>query len=69
MKPESRKEQLLAQPVGKELVVYDKQTHTAHRLNQTAALVWRLADGRRTTAELARLLHDAADAPQVFRST
>ena len=64
MTPESKKDQLLAQEVGQELVVYDQQTHTAHRLNRTAALVWRLADGKRTTAELAKILHDAAEAPE-----
>ncbi|MBP8274290.1 MAG: PqqD family protein, partial [Acidobacteria bacterium] len=64
MKPESRKEQLIAQEVGQELVVYDQQTQTAHRLNRTAALVWRLSDGQRTTADLAKLLHDTTDAPE-----
>ena len=63
MTPESRKDQLLAQAVGKEVVVYDERTHAAHRLNPTAALVWRLADGRRTTSELARILHETMDAP------
>ena len=63
MTPEARKDQLLAQDVGDELVLYDERTHEAHRLNHTAALVWRLADGRRSLSEIAPLLHDALDVP------
>ena len=37
MTPQSRKEQLLTQRVGDELVIYDERTHEAHRLNRTAA--------------------------------
>ena len=53
MGPESRKDHLLTQEVGDELVVYDELSHEAHQLNRTAALVWRLADGQRPIAELA----------------
>ncbi len=63
MTPESRREQLISQEVGQELVVYDQQTHVAHRLNRTAAMVWRLADGKRSVADISKILHDAADAP------
>jgi hypothetical protein len=61
--PESRKDQLLAQEVGQELVVYDQQTHTAHRLNRTAAMVWRLADGKRSVGDIASIVHDTVDLP------
>jgi hypothetical protein len=62
--PESRREQLISQEVGQELVVYDQQTHTAHRLNRTAALVWRLADGERSVSDISKILHDTADVPE-----
>src|SRR5262245_5607588 len=61
MTPESRKIDLLAQTVGDELVIYDERTHEAHRLSATAALVWRLADGRRTIDEIARRLRGSID--------
>ena len=59
MTPESRKEQLLTQRVGDELVIYDERTHEAHRLNRTAAQVWEGADGARSVTELARDLRTA----------
>ena len=59
MTPQSRKEQLLTQRVGDELVVYDERTHEAHRLNRTAAEVWEHADGARTVPELASSLRES----------
>jgi hypothetical protein len=53
MTPQSRKQQILTQHVGDELVIYDERTHKAHRLNVTAAHVWETADGVRTVPELA----------------
>lgn len=64
MTPEARKDQLLAQDVGEEMVVYDERTFQAHRLNRTAAAVWRLANGRRSIVEIASLLREAIDAPE-----
>ena len=59
MTPESRKDQLLTQRVGDELVIYDERTHAAHRLNPTAALVWRLADGERSVTDSASNLRES----------
>lgn len=56
MTPESRKDHLLAQPIGDELVIYDQRTHQSHRLNRTAAHVWWLADGSRSLPDLAASL-------------
>jgi PKD domain-containing protein/all-beta uncharacterized protein/coenzyme PQQ synthesis protein D (PqqD) len=65
MCPESRREQLLAQSVGNEIVIYDERTHEAHRLSETAARVWQLADGERDLPALASALYDSiACAPQ-----
>jgi len=35
------------------MVVYDKRRHRAHRLNPTAAKVWSLLNGERSTGEIA----------------
>ena len=63
MKPEARREQLLVQEVGNEVVLYDEQTHQAHRLNRTAAIVWQQADGHRTPEEIAGALREELAAP------
>ncbi len=55
MKPQSRRSGLLIRELPDELLVYDQEQHRAHCLNQTAALVFRQADGTRTIADLAQL--------------
>lgn len=59
MFPQAREEKLLVQEVGDELVVYDQKRHRAHRLNATAARIWRRCDGRTGVAELAATLEEA----------
>ena len=56
--PHARRDALVIQPVGDETIVYDEQRNQAHRLNRTAALVWRHCDGKRTVAGLASLLEE-----------
>jgi Coenzyme PQQ synthesis protein D (PqqD) len=56
MSPKARTERLLTQEVGAELVVYDLDRQEAHRLNSSAALVWRHCDGRTSTGQLTSLL-------------
>jgi len=51
-RPKARRERLVAQRVGDELVVYDSLTHQAHCLAPDAVEVWELADGERTTTEI-----------------
>lgn len=63
MTPEARTDQVIVQDVGDEVVVYDERTSAAHHLNKTAALVWRLADGRRPVSEIAAALNRALDVP------
>lgn len=58
MAPQARRDQLLTQQVGDELVIYDEQLDVAHRLNPPAATVWRLADGERTISDLTELLQE-----------
>ncbi len=61
MKPKARQEQLLVQEIGDEMVVYDQTRHKAHRLNRTAAIVWRHCDGRKEVADLAGVLRQKLD--------
>jgi hypothetical protein len=63
MLPKARRDRLLVQEVGEELVVYDQARDRAHHLNRTAALVWRHCDGQRTAADLAVLLQNEWRAP------
>lgn len=50
--PRSRTEQLLIEELDDELLVYDLDADKAHRLNHTAAAVFRNADGERSVADL-----------------
>ena len=47
---------VIARPVGNEVVVYDPDTHTAHCLNRTAAIVLRSADGESSVGAIAQSL-------------
>jgi PII-like signaling protein len=51
--PEARKEGLVVQQMTDEVLVYDQKRHRAHCLNQTAALVWKHCDGKKTVAAVA----------------
>lgn len=63
MNPEAREDGLIVQTVGDETIIYDQLRDRAHRLNRTAALVWRSCDGRRTVSDLAQALHAETEAP------
>jgi len=56
MTPDARQDDLLVQEVGDETIVYDQRRNHAHRLNRSAALVWRACNGQRTVPELAERL-------------
>jgi hypothetical protein len=51
-RPRARADDLLVEPIEHELLVCDVRSDSAHVLNETAALVWRACDGRRTASEL-----------------
>src|ERR1700722_8882292 len=53
--PRARRDGLLEDAVGEELLLYDQSTHTAHCLSPVAACVWRHCDGERSVTELAGL--------------
>lgn len=58
MLPKARKDGLVVQEVGDELLVYDVQRARAHRLNQATALVWSKCDGQTTLREVTALMQD-----------
>jgi hypothetical protein len=51
--PRARQDGLLEEAVGEELLLYDRESHTAHCLSPLAACVWRHCDGARDLAEVA----------------
>lgn len=53
--PQARKDGLLEETLGEELLLYDQDSHTAHCLSPIAACVWRHCDGERDVTELAEL--------------
>jgi hypothetical protein len=47
-----RRRDLVTRLVDSELVILDRRTNHIHQLNETAARVWSLCDGRRTPSEI-----------------
>ena len=59
MKPIARIDQISAEHVAGETIVYDLRRARAHCLNDTATAVWRYCDGNTPVAEMAgRLQHE-----------
>jgi hypothetical protein len=69
MTPISRREGVLTHEVDGELVIYDQENDTAHRLSSMAAKVWQNCDGRRSVDDLAQLLgeDEATDSAAVVQ--
>lgn len=63
MTPQARQDGLVVQELGDEVVIYDEQRNHVHRLNQTAALVWRHCNGRMTVPDLVGVLQSKLAAP------
>jgi hypothetical protein len=59
--PRARRDGLLEETVGEELLLYDQNSHTAHCLSPIAACVWRHCDGERDMSELAELAGASKD--------
>jgi hypothetical protein len=53
--PRARKDGLLEERVGEELLLYDRDSHTAHCLSPIAACIWQHCDGEHDVTELAEL--------------
>jgi hypothetical protein len=54
--PRARQDGLLEEAVGEELLLYDRDSHTAHCLSPIAACVWRHCDGEHDLTGLAQLV-------------
>lgn len=52
--PQSVRQHISVQRMGDETLLYDRERHRAFCLNASSSAVWRLADGTRTVAEIAR---------------
>jgi hypothetical protein len=61
--PRMRTDGLVTQPLGDEILVYDRHRHQAHCLSRTAAAVWEHCDGKTTVAEMAELMAMELDTP------
>jgi len=61
--PRMRKQGLIIDELPDEVLVYDLDRHRAHCLNQTAALVWKLCDGRTMPRAIARRVQSELDQP------
>ena len=61
--PEARRDGLVVQQLDDEVLIYDRQRHKAHCLNQTAALIWNRCDGQTTIAALAQALSQRTGTP------
>ena len=55
VRPIAKKEGLVIQELNKEVLVYDLDTHKAHCLNESAAMVWKNCDGAKNIGEIADL--------------
>lgn len=51
--PSARKSKLVVRELAEEVLVYDEETHRAHCLNRTAALVWKHCDGKTPVSGIA----------------
>ncbi len=54
--PRKRENGIVAQEISDEVLVYDLDTHKAHCLNPTAALVWSKCDGKTSVPNIAQLV-------------
>jgi hypothetical protein len=61
--PHARVDGLVVSEVDDEVLVYDLNSHKAHSLNRTTALVWRHCDGQTTVGAVAGLLRRELQAP------
>ena len=61
--PHARDEGLVAEELPDEMLVYDLDTHKAHCLNQTAAMVWKHCDGQTPVRDIALILRDKMNTP------
>jgi hypothetical protein len=52
--PMSRRNNIVIQELGGEILVYDLRTNRAFCLNETSAMVWQSCDGKKTVSDISR---------------
>lgn len=53
IKPLARKNDIVIQEFGNEILIYDLKSNKAYNLNETSALIWQLSNGDNTICEIA----------------
>jgi hypothetical protein len=61
--PHARSEGLVITDLDDEILIYDKNRDKAHCLNVTAALVWKLSNGKRSASDIAQAMAKKIDSP------
>ena len=61
--PHARSSGLIITDLDPEVIIYDKERDKAYCLNQTSALVWKYANGKRTVAEIAQAMEHKLHSP------
>lgn len=61
--PAARKSKLVVRELADEVLVYDSDSHRAHCLNHTAALVWKNCDGRTSVSGIAERVGEQLSFP------
>lgn len=61
--PLSRQHEIVIQDLNDETLIYDLQTNQAFCLNETASLIWQLCDGKKSIAELSRIMSEKLGKP------
>lgn len=56
--PLSRKENLVTQQIGKEVLIYDLSISKAFCLNETSSVIWQLCDGNSSVSEISHKLSE-----------
>lgn len=59
----ARRDDLIVQKLGEEVIVYDRVSHQAHSLNRTASVVFEKLDGKRPLESVAKDLGKALGRP------
>jgi hypothetical protein len=62
--PRARRNDLFAESLADETILYDKTNHQAHSLNKTVAMVWESADGEKSVDDIAAILHRSLGIPE-----
>lgn len=63
MHPLARREGLINHGYDEQLVVYDRTNDSVHRLSESCAIVWELADGDTSVDEMAAGIADRTELP------